>query len=402
MVTRRVAVIGAGIMGSASALFLARRGVRVVLYEAAAEPFSRASRWNEGKIHLGFMYAADPSMKTAERILPGGLAFRPLIEELLDSRLANITEADDTFIVHRDSVVSLSEMRRYFSSLIDLISSHPGVRNYLIDVTSTGLRELSKAELALVTDSAVVEGGFMVPERSISTLWVADRFVGALAADSRIESKTAMRVTGMQSQNSLVRGPYFVQTESGTEGPYDAVVNASWEGRLALDSTIGLRPRHKWSYRYRVSLFVRTRRPVRTASVLLCTGPFGDIKNYNDRDFYLSWYPSGLLVTGEAVEPPPIPVLNSSDRQSVIDQVFDQLGRIVPAARVIQSQVECVRLEGGWVFASGQGDLSDRTSTLHQRHRIGIERVGSYFSVDTGKYSVAPWLALRVADAIAS
>ena len=48
-----VAVLGAGIMGTCLALMLARRGRRVVLFDKAAMPMSAASRWNEGKIHLG-------------------------------------------------------------------------------------------------------------------------------------------------------------------------------------------------------------------------------------------------------------------------------------------------------------------------------------------------------------
>jgi hypothetical protein len=32
---------------------------------------------------------------------------------------------------------------------------------------------------------------------------------------------------------------------------------------------------------------------------------------------------------------------------------------------------------------------------------MGIARRGAYVSVDTGKYSVAPWLALQIADMIA-
>src|SRR4051795_4195108 len=28
---------------------------------------------------------------------------------------------------------------------------------------------------------------------------------------------------------------------------------------------------------------------------IVCVGPFGDMKNYNNTDFYLSWYPTGLL-----------------------------------------------------------------------------------------------------------
>lgn len=63
--TKRIAILGAGIMGSATALFLARRGHLVSLYDAADSPFSAASRWNEGKIHLGYIYSADPSLKSA-------------------------------------------------------------------------------------------------------------------------------------------------------------------------------------------------------------------------------------------------------------------------------------------------------------------------------------------------
>src|SRR5687767_3512683 len=79
----RVAVLGAGIMGCSAALCLAQRGARVTLLDAAAQPCTGASRWNEGKIHLGYLYAADPSMATARRVLDGGLAFKPLIERLI-------------------------------------------------------------------------------------------------------------------------------------------------------------------------------------------------------------------------------------------------------------------------------------------------------------------------------
>ena len=48
-----VAVLGAGIMGCSAALCLARRGARVTLLDAAPRPCVGASRWNEGKIHLG-------------------------------------------------------------------------------------------------------------------------------------------------------------------------------------------------------------------------------------------------------------------------------------------------------------------------------------------------------------
>ena len=104
----RVAVLGAGIMGVSTALLLARRGVSVVLMDAETAPLRRASRWNEGKIHLGFLYAGDPSLETARRVLPGGLAFKPMVESLTGTSLAPvITSHDDTYLVHRDSVVDV-------------------------------------------------------------------------------------------------------------------------------------------------------------------------------------------------------------------------------------------------------------------------------------------------------
>src|SRR3954468_13134421 len=49
-----VAVAGAGVVGSAVALALARRGVAVALLEAEAEPGLATSGTNSGILHTGF------------------------------------------------------------------------------------------------------------------------------------------------------------------------------------------------------------------------------------------------------------------------------------------------------------------------------------------------------------
>jgi len=51
----RIAVLGAGVMGCSTAIFLARKGFQVSIFDKEKQPFSAASRWNEGKIHLGFI-----------------------------------------------------------------------------------------------------------------------------------------------------------------------------------------------------------------------------------------------------------------------------------------------------------------------------------------------------------
>jgi hypothetical protein len=67
----------------------------------------------------------------------------------------------------------------------------------------------------------------------------------------------------------------------------------------------------------------------------------------------------------------------------------------------LKANLESLQLEGGWVYAVGAGSLRDAGASLHRRDQVGIERRGSYFSVDTGKYSIAPWLAREVAGSIA-
>ena len=67
--SKDVIVIGAGLTGSCVALELANQGFKVALLEQDSVPMNRASRRNEGKIHLGLIYAADPSFSSVPKQL---------------------------------------------------------------------------------------------------------------------------------------------------------------------------------------------------------------------------------------------------------------------------------------------------------------------------------------------
>jgi FAD dependent oxidoreductase len=398
---KHVAVLGAGIMGGATALFLARRGARVTLFDAADQPFAGASRWNEGKVHLGYLYSADPSLETARRVLPGGLAFKVLTEELIGCSLDQaVTSRDDTYLVHRDSVVGAEATERYFAAMTALAMSHENGSSYFVPVTAA--RRLSQSELNADYETAQIVAGFRVPERSVSTLWVADRFVDALAAEPRIEQRMRTLVRGVRGSTDALASPLFVETDAGTEGPFTYIVNALWEGRLAIDAGLGLPLPTIWSHRFRLSAFLRALHPVAVPNTVISTGPFGDVKSYNGKDFYLSWYLTGLVAEGTAVKPPQPPCLEQKDQTRIIGEIIDQLGRVVRSVLALRTCTEKVRLGGGWVYAAGRGSLADPTSTLHRRDRIGITHAGSYISVDTGKYSIAPWLAREIAGLICS
>jgi hypothetical protein len=122
------------------------------------------------------------------------------------------------------------------------------------------------------------------------------------------------------------------------------------------------------------------------------------MKTYGGGRFYLSWYPAGLLAETEADHPadPPAPAA-----AQVVAATRAGLAPLLPAAAAVLDAAEEIAVQGGWVFALGRGSLSDPTSALHRRDRFGIARRGRYISVDTGKYSTAPWLAARIAGIVA-
>ena len=390
-----VTVVGAGITGCSVALMLARRGVRVTLVDQSDQPFSGASRWNEGKIHLGHLYAADPSLATARRLLPGGLAFRPIVEDLLSCSLEPVTTPDDdVYLVHQASVVDVEAMRRHVDAVTSLAASHTSPGDYPSDVARW--RELSREELAAYDERVL--GGFEVPERSVSTRWVADRYVDAVAASS-VEHLGDVRVNAIRPVDGSMDGPFELVVTDDTLGPFDVVVNAAWEGRLALDVSMGMTPPEIRSHRYRLAGFIRTDRAQSSPrSTVICTGPFGDVKNYGGRDFYVSWYPAGLVAEGEDVAPPPLPPLGDEDRAAVVKQTTESLRGLVAGIDDLMAGADDVVVEGGWVYAAGRGSLADPRSSLHRRERVGISREGSYFSVDTGKYSIGPWIARELVN----
>ena len=398
----RIAVLGAGIMGSSTAILLAKRGHQVVLFDSAAAPFSGASRWNEGKIHLGFMYCADPSLDTARKVIPGGLMFRPIIEQMLGCSIEAVTtREDDLFLCHRDSVVSPESMQAYLPQVMQLARQYPNSGRYLTDIVGQSVRRLSARQLSDISGSPDIVAGFRVPERSVSTNWIADKFVDALAAEPRIESCMGTTVTAIRPATSGAHdGPWRVESSCGVTGPFDWIVNALWQGRIAVDLTVGIKPITDWSNRYRLALFIRTASRIDVPSAIIATGPFGDVKNYGGRDFYVSWYPLGLMIDSPAISPPAPPRLDSDGANRLARTIFEHLESYLPALGRISENIDTVRLEGGWVHAAGSGLLSDPASALHRRSSFGVIRSGTYVSVDTGKYSTAPWLAHQIAGMI--
>src|ERR1051325_498350 len=102
-----VGVLGGGLQGCCIALALADRGVKVTLFDKNDTLLSRAAAANEGKIHLGYMYAGDHTFSTAKTMMTGALSFASFLERYINLPSQSFSlSVPATYVIHRDSQVS--------------------------------------------------------------------------------------------------------------------------------------------------------------------------------------------------------------------------------------------------------------------------------------------------------
>ena len=113
-----IVVLGAGLAGAGVALELARRGIRVTLLDRDVRPLNRSSLRNEGKIHLGFIYANDLSRGTAFLQLEGALRFRTILARWLDPGTGwLVPSAPFHYLVARDSIIPPSSLADHYAAV---------------------------------------------------------------------------------------------------------------------------------------------------------------------------------------------------------------------------------------------------------------------------------------------
>lgn len=130
---RRVAVVGAGIQGCCIALELARRGVDVEPFERREAPMLGASRQCEGKLHLGYVYAADRTLGTARLMARGAATFLPALRGWIDADADTLALSEPFhYAVHRDSLFSPDDLATMYGRIQSIIAetipagAHPG------------------------------------------------------------------------------------------------------------------------------------------------------------------------------------------------------------------------------------------------------------------------------------
>jgi len=400
-----VAVLGAGLMGVCTAIELAGRGVDVDLYDRADVCISGASLNGEGKVHLGYLYAADPSLRTAKRMVDGALSFSPLMRRWLGGAFDRVPASRPFYYpVHRDSLVPADLFERHLHRVAGLYADACGLArpDYFgrdPRLPPVRVRDLSSIGLSGKLISAV----FATEEVAIDSDALAVEVRARVAAEPRIRPHLGTEVLRV----SRDRSGLTVHARNGA-GPlrkrYDHVINALWDGRLAIDAEMGMTPNRRWLFRYKESLHLRSDATTHIPSVTIALGPFGDIVAYDKGKLYLTWYPAGRHASVDAILPPSEKdILATRNAVRVQTQTLTALAEIVPGVAALPAEVIAAGcLRGGWIFAWGDTDVDDPASELHQRFAVGPASVEGYHTVDTGRFMLAPLFAMQVADALAA
>lgn len=405
MVKTRVAVLGAGLQGACIALELAGRGAQVDLVEQDALAVNRASARNEGKIHLGFVYAKDETLRTARLMVRGALAFRPLLSRWTGGAFDRLApSAPFHYLVPYDSAWSPADLAHHYAAVQEIYAEERRAGgDYLGGRPEQIWRRMVAEEYADVAPASRVQAGFATAEASIPVRQTAAIVRAALAAHPGIALRTGHRV------RSVAPGPAGFRVEGSVAGaPWrldcDQVVNALWDGRLAVDAALGIRPPRPWVHRLKYRVLVEL--PARLRGMPSCTfvlGPYGDIVRYADgEEAYVSWYPRCLQGWSDDLAPPTdweracagtLPAATQAAVGASALQGFDTLVPGLAGARILA-------VDAGVIFAWGHTDITDPRSELHRRHDTGVLSRDGYHSVNTGKLTTAPLFAVEAADRV--
>jgi glycine/D-amino acid oxidase-like deaminating enzyme len=401
-----VAVLGAGLTGCCTALELALRGHDVALLDQDEQPLNRASLRNEGKIHLGMIYANEATAATGHLQLHAALRFQRLLERWVGVRARRIgVSTPFVYLVAPGSLRDSAQLEAFYRGIDAAyraeLEADPTL-DYLGNRPARLFQRLAADVAARHFAPGTWQAAFSTAERAVDT--------DDLAAHVRAAIDAAVRIRFMPRHVvcRITRGDGRLLVE-GTAGhePFvlaaRQVVNATWERRLVLDRTIGLPASAGVLYRLKYRVVARLPASLRGApSVTMVLGRYGDVVVRSNDTVYLSWYPAGLQGWSDCIEPPREwdgacrgePPAEVAAR--VAADTIAAIARWMPAL----ADAEPIRVDAGAIVAHGHTDVDDPASGLHGRTHVGVVSADGYHSVDPGKLTTAPLFGLEVADRV--
>lgn len=398
---RKIAVLGAGGLGACLSLELAQRGYQVDLFEEHSEPVRKASFVNEGKIHLGFIYAMDRDFHTSKSMIIGAIHFISNLKRWIHINPEEVISTPFNYCIHKGSLMNANELTPHYKKCVEFFNESTRFykKNYLDLFDKIDASLLSKTKIEEIANPEFIDDVFSTTEYSVEPRTIARKLATELLATPSINLRVNTKVNSVKRNGSRLK---VLSTERGvsSEEEYTDVINSTWNGLLEIDRTMGIDPLYSWSHRYKFGNKILI--PFSGNQFPSCTmvqGPFGDAVNFKDKGMFFSWYPIGRTGWSEEHRPPEWDKLYSEEeRYDVFSRSFEELRKRIPALSNVHFENKDTSAAGGVIFALGNTDVDNYESKLHTRSEVGLRSFDNYHSVNTGKYTLIPYLAVKVAD----
>jgi len=387
-------VLGGGIQGCCIALMLRKHGYDVKIVDKSNDIINRSSLNQEGKIHLGFIYGLDASLKTGKKLLLDALYFAPYLEYLLDKKVnwEKLKSSNFNYLVAKDSMLSPDEVETYFQTLQTIY------RQYLEDENLTYLGKkpntiFKKISLPPQFNPDFFQACFATEEVAIHHKSIKEIIKTKIQSEN-ISLCLNQRVTAAKR----IPNGFMVETHSEDEGVLqlksDVVFNCLWEGRMILDKQMGMQVEKGYNLRLKYGIIAKSlESDRRLPSFSVIQGPYGDFVNFHQsKETYFCWYPSSMkgMVIDQSI---PTSWDEACDgkipqtvRQKLVNENFKHFQRLIPTL----SDFQVLSIKAGVIVAKGHHDIHHMDSKLHERNESPITQSDGYFSISTSKYTSAP------------
>jgi hypothetical protein len=392
----RIAVLGAGIQGSCVALELAARDARIDLFERNSTCLAETSTNNEGKVHLGYVYAYDKSFKTAQMMIEGALCFERLLRRWIGDSFDSLPFSSPfQYLVHRDGLMTETEFEAHATRVNDFIAEK--YNSVASPYFGRDLRQpFRRIPQSIAQADRHIVAGFQTEEIGVDPEALCTLVRHRLKHASNINCLTGHSVSKVYNDSASMAVEYLQGNQQGIQH-YDYVINTLGSNRLRIDAQIGVHAPRPWAYRLKYFLRANSSNNLVLKSTTIVLGPFGDIVNYRNGIFYLSWYPSGMTEWSNSISPPDRPLsLEGIDQKAMVKNILLGLSSVVP--EISSAGIKDIIVNGGWIYSLGETDIDDPGSGFHERFDVGVERSGRYLTIDTGKLTLAPMFAERAAN----
>jgi hypothetical protein len=395
--------MGSGIQGICCAIALANAGYDVTILEQDREILSRTTKNNEGRAHLGFTYSLDESHETGKLCLYSGLTFSKILEEwlgpidwskmLLEKGYYAISRST---LYPEDKIISYFEhLQTYYDNLISENKNY----SYFGEKPKKIFNVLNK--LPSFASSKKISSVIETEERIIEMIYFRNLLSKKLKS-SKVKIITSCKVLNVIKENN----GFSVITKNAKNEERNfrsnILINCLWNNRIAIDKKLGHETVKDPMYRFKFGILGKIADKIPNCSII--SGAFGNVSPRLDGTFaYASWHPECMrdLNLGGVT---PISWEDSfkdsnlkNIEQKWIEKSINKLTEFFPSMKSFKP----TRLLPGIICSSGKTDIDDVKSEVHNRSTsAGIYSFGNYHSIDTGKFTSAPFFAKKILEKI--